>query len=146
MSPAFGRHPSSSEEGKAVSPWSYSPPHMRRGAREAGGVVSDTSNDSLARRHPAWSAPAPRSLRPYSLVREEVPLLRFQFPPGEGRRSGAGLRRSARDRSRACASRGLGATRLQYFLRRWHAQPFFGGRDRYLDLGVSRAAVARRRL
>src|SRR5439155_18751922 len=58
---------------------------MRRGAREAGGVVSDTSNDPLARRHPAWRAPASRPLRSYPLVREEVPLLRFQFPPGERR-------------------------------------------------------------
>src|SRR5206468_1453645 len=142
----ISRPPASGEEGKAISPWSSSPPHMRRGAREAGGVVSGTSSDPLSRRYPAWRAPASRPLRSHSLVREEMPLLRFQFPSGERRCPGAGLRGGARIRSRACASRRLGAARLQHFLRRRHAQPVLGGRDRDLDLGVPRAPRARGRL
>src|SRR5712692_9336663 len=78
-------HPPSSEEGKAMCRYHLSSSEEGKAMSPRSSWLPDgASNDSLGRRHPAWRAPAPRPLRSHSLVREEVPLLRFQFPQARG--------------------------------------------------------------
>ena len=68
-------------------------------------------------------AAAALALRAPAVVREEMPLLRFQFARTAGRAAVRGIRRGAGARSRGDAAVGLGPARPVDLHRRRHAQP-----------------------
>ena len=86
-------------------------------------------------------AAAARALHPHSVVRAQVPLLRFQFARGARRRAGGRYVDALLDRSRVRAAVDLGAPDRLDLHRRRHAEPVLARRRSTACLSGVRARV-----
>ena len=82
------------------------------------GKPSSAASGPLEFRNPT----ATRALRPYPVVRAEMPVLRFQLAPGAQRDSRSRLRQRVDRRPRIVAAARLGTQGVEHLFRRRHAQ------------------------